>query len=72
MKHQFALLSCTLFFLSSALGLAQDSKTSLKDQIVAQARAGLDALKTGDMKTFENLTADDAVFVDAKVNVSSL
>jgi hypothetical protein len=65
MKLQFALFSCTLFFLASALGHAQDSKTSLEDQIVAQERAGLDALKTGDMKTFENLTADNAVFVDA-------
>jgi hypothetical protein len=65
MKLRFVLFSCILFFLASALGHAQDSKTSLKDQIVAQERAGLDALKTGDMKTFENLTADDAVFVDS-------
>jgi len=35
-----------------------------EEQIVAQERAGLDALKTGDLTTFGNSTAEDAVFVD--------
>jgi ketosteroid isomerase-like protein len=38
---------------------------SLRDQIVAHERAGLDALKPGDLTTFGASTADDAVFVDA-------
>jgi ketosteroid isomerase-like protein len=38
---------------------------ALRDEIVAQERAGLDALKTGDMTAFANSTADDAIFVDA-------
>jgi ketosteroid isomerase-like protein len=37
----------------------------LRDEIVAQERAGLDALKSGDFAAFANSTADDAVFVDA-------
>jgi ketosteroid isomerase-like protein len=36
----------------------------LKQQIVSKERQGLDALKTGDLSIFANLTADDAVFVD--------
>jgi ketosteroid isomerase-like protein len=51
--------------LASVLGHAQESKTSLKDQIVAQERAELDALKTGDMKALSDFVANDAVFVDA-------
>jgi|HubBroStandDraft_4_1064222.scaffolds.fasta_scaffold171442_3 hypothetical protein len=37
----------------------------LRGQIVAQERAGLDALKTGDLTVFGASTADDAIFVDA-------
>jgi uncharacterized protein (TIGR02246 family) len=37
----------------------------LRDEIVAQERAGLEALRTGDLKAFADSTADDAVFVDA-------
>jgi hypothetical protein len=36
---------------------------SMRAQIVASERAGLDCLKTGDITTFASLTADDAVFV---------
>jgi hypothetical protein len=44
---------------------ARDSSTDLlKQQIVSKERQGLDALKTGDLTIFANLTADDAVFVD--------
>lgn len=38
---------------------------ALKDQIVAKEREGLDTLKRGDLAHFGELTAEDAVFVDA-------
>ena len=37
----------------------------MEHQIVAKEREGLEALKTGNLDQFGNLTADDAVFVDA-------
>jgi len=37
---------------------------SMEQQIVSKERQELDALKTGDLELFGNLTADDAVFVD--------
>jgi ketosteroid isomerase-like protein len=39
---------------------------SLEQQVVAKEREGLEALKTGDLERFANLTADDAVMVDAQ------
>jgi ketosteroid isomerase-like protein len=45
---------------------AASSSDKLRDQIVAQERAGLDALKTGDLTAFAASTADDAIFVDAR------
>jgi hypothetical protein len=39
---------------------------ALEQQIVAHEREGLEALKTGDLERFGNLTADDAVIVDAR------
>jgi hypothetical protein len=38
----------------------------LQRQIVAKEREGLDALKAGNVELFGNLTADDAVLVDAQ------
>ncbi|MGB9459147.1 MAG: nuclear transport factor 2 family protein [Bryobacteraceae bacterium] len=38
---------------------------SLREQVVAQERGGLDALKTGDLAAFAASTADDAIFVDS-------
>jgi hypothetical protein len=38
---------------------------ALRDEIAAQERAGLEALKTGDLTAFGNSTAEEAVFVDA-------
>jgi len=38
---------------------------SLEQQIVAKEREGLDALKAGNLEQFANLTADDAILVDA-------
>lgn len=42
------------------------SAGSMEQQIVSKEREGLDALKTGNLDLFGNLTADDAVFVDAQ------
>ncbi len=44
---------------------AQTQAGSLEQQIVAKERDGLDALKAGNVEQFGNLTADDAVLVDA-------
>ncbi len=38
---------------------------SLQEQIVAQERKELDAIKSGDMTTFATLIAEEAVFVEA-------
>lgn len=40
------------------------SQDTVRDQIVAQERAGLDALKRGDLAAFNASLADEAVFVD--------
>ncbi len=44
---------------------SSDNDSSMEHQIVAREREGLEALKTGNLDQFGNLTADDAVFVDA-------
>jgi hypothetical protein len=41
------------------------STDSIEQQVVSHEREGLDALKVGDVDHFGNLTADDAVLVDA-------
>jgi hypothetical protein len=41
------------------------NEESLKQQIVAKEREGLDGFKTGNVEIFANLTAEEAVFVDA-------
>ena len=46
-------------------GNATGNASSLEQQIVSKEREGLDALKTGNVELFGNLTAEDAVFVDA-------
>jgi ketosteroid isomerase-like protein len=67
-------VSPLLIFVALALAPAQpkkpepmpaSSQDALRDQIVAQERAGLEALKTGDLTTFGASTAEDAIFVDA-------
>lgn len=42
------------------------SSETLQQQIVAAERRGLDALKAGDLQQFADLTADEAVLVDAQ------
>jgi len=46
--------------MAAVLGCAQ----GLKDEIVAQERAGMEALKAGDVAAFGATLAEDAVFVD--------
>jgi len=63
---RLVLLGLLTFGLGSAQqDAARASTDALRDEIVAQERAGLDALKTGDLTAFANSTADDAIFVDA-------
>jgi hypothetical protein len=70
MKHASVLNLLALLLLTVASGFAQAQRThkaapSLQEEIVAQERAGLDALKSGDLKSFGASTAEDAVFVDS-------
>jgi ketosteroid isomerase-like protein len=70
MKHSRKARFAFLGFLTVSLSFAQSDPAiggtdALKDEIVAQERAGLEALKTGDLTAFANSTADDAIFVDA-------
>ncbi len=41
-----------------------DGDDAMKDALVAQERAGLEALKVGDVTTFGSMVGEDAVFVD--------
>jgi hypothetical protein len=53
---------------ASRLLEARDSRAtpdSLEQQIVSKEREGLDSLKTGHVEIFADLTAEEAVFVDA-------
>jgi len=47
---------------------AGDSAT--EQQIISSEREGLDALKSGDLQRFADLTADEAVFVDTHGSAS--
>jgi hypothetical protein len=66
MKKISALIIVLAIAIPAAVVLAHPSPAqgSLEDQVVSHERMGLDALKTGDLTIFANLTADDAVFVD--------
>jgi ketosteroid isomerase-like protein len=72
MAHRDTSRTIAFLFLAAALAAAQQPQPparggadALRDEIVAQERAGLDALKAGDIEAFANATADDAVFADA-------
>lgn len=43
---------------------APQAQDLMREQIISKEREGMDALKTGNLTLFANLTADDAVFVD--------
>jgi hypothetical protein len=71
MKTRFALLMLLILSLFSSLSLMRSNASgsegaSMEQQIVAKEREGLEALKAGDVGHFEDLTADDAIFVDAQ------
>lgn len=56
-------------FVAAAQSPSQDSALSggsIEQQIIAKEREGLEALKTGDLERFGNLTAEEAVMVDAR------
>jgi ketosteroid isomerase-like protein len=55
-----------LLTVSLAPGQQGTAAQALRDEIVAQERAGLDALKTGDLRAFADSTAEEAIFVDAQ------
>jgi uncharacterized protein (TIGR02246 family) len=65
----FVLLDHHHAIVAKAQSQAVASET-LKQQVLAAERQGLDALKAGDLDRFANLTADDAVFVDAQGSAS--
>ena len=69
-----ARISCAIFCLgsiASPLASAQSSagasstESSLQQQVIAAERAGLEALKVGNVDEFANHTAEEAIFVDA-------
>jgi ketosteroid isomerase-like protein len=70
MTHSTVSRGILLLLLTAAMGQAQEPARAggdaLREEIVAQERAELDSLKTGDMTAFANFLADDAVFVDAQ------
>ncbi len=57
------LIAATLH--SQAIHAAADKTGALRDQIAAQERAELDALKSGDIPAFGAFIAEDAIFADA-------
>src|SRR5208282_4057707 len=61
-QHRSSVLAARSF---ESPGDSQASGGSLQQQIVAKEREGLDALKTSNLEIFANLTAEEAVFVDA-------
>jgi hypothetical protein len=66
MKKSSALILVLAIAIPAAVVLAHPSpaQSSLQDQVVSHERMGLDALKSGDLTLFANLTADDAIFAD--------
>jgi hypothetical protein len=48
-----------------AVSSRESGAGTMEQQVVAKEREGLEALKTGKLQTFGNLTAEGAVFVDA-------
>jgi hypothetical protein len=56
-------VSLGLLVVGASVGLAQQP-SGLQKQIVSMEAEGLDCLKSGDLKHFGDLTADDAIFLD--------
>jgi hypothetical protein len=64
-KAAALLLLATAIYAQQTPRAAADKTGALRDQIVAQERAGLDALKSGDIPAFAASTAEEAIFADA-------
>jgi uncharacterized protein (TIGR02246 family) len=66
-----AVAFCVAIFGSTPAGSTPSSgapaltDSEMQQQVLAKEREGLDALKNGNSQRFADLTADDAVFVDA-------
>lgn len=64
-----ACFGCTLFVLiikDGSLAAASAANDALRSTIVENEKKELDCLKTGDMRLFASLIADDAVFVNPR------
>lgn len=57
--------SCEVVSSHAAVSSRGSGADAMKQQIVAKEREGLEALKSGKLELFGDLTAEDAVFVDA-------
>jgi hypothetical protein len=57
-------VSLLLLVAFSGPGTGEDS---IRQQILASERAGLDCLKSGDVATFASLIADDAIFIGRRI-----
>jgi hypothetical protein len=47
-------------------GAADTQPSAMEQQVVTKEREGLDALKSGNVQKFADLTAEDGVFIDAQ------
>lgn len=81
MRNASTVIACTVLGIFGALLLAHEktsaaplpltirgsaaTQTALEEKVIAKEREGLDALKSGNLELFGDLTADDAVLVDA-------
>ena len=70
MRIRRILLLCTTMLIAVAVSWPRPTAwtaadDSLQQQIVAKEREELDTLKSGDLKAFANLIADEAIFLDA-------
>jgi hypothetical protein len=61
----FLIISVASFIAIAFLPQQSKAADSIQQQVVAKEREGLDALKSGNLEIFGNLTADDAVLIDA-------
>lgn len=61
-----SVITAIIFFNVLSPRASRAGENATEQQIISKEREGLDALKTGDLERFGNLTADEAVMVDAK------
>src|SRR5471032_2782793 len=53
-----------IFLLNEKVAAGEPAHTELMDEIISQERAGLEALKKGDLAAFAKSTSDSAIFID--------